>query len=251
MRLEYLLGLVGDPVSHSLSPAIHREFLSAAGLAGEYSLHGIPSKDFHSGILSLMRQGYAGVNVTVPHKRAAAAICERLGKEAVSTGAVNTLVFMQGELRGENTDVAGASKLLENLSPPFLVAGAGGAALAVRASVPEGRCVLLRRGGTIPDNMAGEEGTIVNATPLGWNDDDPFPFPVPPGWAFADLNYNPGWTFRNRLRDMGTLVVTGELMLVEQAARSFFLWTGYTPDERLKSRILSMIRAESNVIHRS
>jgi hypothetical protein len=115
----------------------------------------------------------------------------------------------------------------------------GGAAAAVTDALEGTDCIVLKRGGfVLPENRPAA-ATVVNATPLGWKDDDLFPFEIPDGWFFADLNYNPRWNWRNRLLSP---VRTGEKMLVEQAAESFRLWTGYTPGKELKSKVLERIR---------
>lgn len=90
--------------------------------------------------------------------------------------------------------------------------------------------------------LEGPTGTLVNATPLGWNSDDPFPGTPPEGWSFVDLNYNPRWTWRNGLTRRGVRVRTGEEMLVEQGALSFRFWTGIAVTEAVRQHALEAVR---------
>ena len=237
-------GLLGFPVAHSMSPVIHVLFMEEAGIQGEYRLFPVVHEELPAVIHDLRDEGFTGLNVTVPHKKAVIELCTLLSEEAAISGAVNTLLFHREGIEGFNTDVQGFKALSRELPSPFMVLGKGGAAMAVSTAAGPGNCRLLSRGEEIPQWGPGEKGTIVNATPLGWNDRDPFPLEIPSGWSFLDLNYNPGWQWRNSLRGRGIRVITGERMLVEQAACSFALWTGYTPEEELKKRALERIKAE-------
>lgn len=235
------LGLLGWPLEWSLSPVIHEAFLRETGLTGAYSLLPLEPGSLRESLGRLLSEGWSGLNVTRPHKTEAALLCVRLDGAATAASAVNTLVPERDGWTGHNTDTGGFVRVFEACGhqPPVLVAGAGGAA---RAAASAARmmgigCELFDRRGTgglrtlsaLPSAIeeAGR-GTLVNATPLGWSDDDPFPAPdtLPSGFSFIDLNYNPGWTYAARLRRAGCRVTTGERMLVAQAALSFALWTG-------------------------
>lgn len=246
MNLELNAGLLGWPVGHSKSPLIHRLFMEEAGIAGCYSLYPVRPEALPGKVRELMDGGFSGLNLTVPHKEAALDLCSEVSGEAARTGAVNTILFRAGSCIGFNTDVQGFRILSEDLPAPFFVLGRGGAAKAVLAALGPENCVLLPRGGVIPGTETRKTGTVVNATPLGWEDGDGFPLEIPPGWCFADLNYNPSWNWRNGLAGRGVRVVTGERMLVEQAACAFFVWTGYTPGDEIRERALEMVKAESN-----
>lgn len=146
------LAVLGQPVSHSRSPAMHNAALAALGLAGEwrYERIEVAPQDFAELVGSLPGEGFAGVNVTVPHKLAALAAADRASAAARAIGAANTLTFSAGEVAAENTDAGG---LIESLpeSPAgkrALVLGAGGSARA---------CVWALR-------EAGAEVTIWNRT---------------------------------------------------------------------------------------
>jgi len=235
------LGLLGWPLEWSLSPVIHEAFLRATGLSGTYSLIPLEPRSMEESLPRLFLEGWSGLNVTRPHKTEAARLCARLDETAQAAGAVNTLVPESDGWAGYNTDTGGFIQVFEACGhrPPLLVAGAGGAAraLASAARLMGIGCELFDRRGTgglrplsaMPRAIEGADGgTIVNATPLGWSDDDPFPAPdiLPAGFSFIDLNYNPGWNYAARLRRAGCRVTTGERMLVAQAALSFALWTG-------------------------
>ena len=236
---EFRAGLLGWPVSHSLSPAIHSFFLQHFEIEGTYGLYPAEPEKLATFVTELGRMHFTGLNVTVPHKIAAMKLCSSLSASAESAGAVNTLVFGSEGIRGYNTDIIGFRAMIRDLPPPFFVLGRGGAAAAAFAALNSLEVILLARGDAIPETNRSAPGTVVNAAPLGWKDDDVFPLDIPEGWCFADLNYNPGWKWRNCL---STQVITGEKMLVEQAAESFRLWTGYTPGEKLKTEVLERIR---------
>ena len=243
MTREFKAGLVGFPVSHSLSPMIHSLFLDFFGMEGYYGLYPVEAEKLSEFLIKAAFEKYTGLNVTVPHKIAAAKLCDFLSCEAESAKAVNTIVFCRDGLRGFNTDIAGLKVVIHNLPSPFYILGRGGAAAAVEAALKGSDVVLLSRGESIPSDRIHAGGSVVNATPVGWLDDDVFPFDIPDGWSFVDLNYNPSWNWRNSL---SCPVVTGEKMLVEQAAESFRLWTGNTPDEQLKTKVLERIRDKLN-----
>ncbi len=214
-------------------------------MEGSYGLYPVKPEKLSELVAELRQRKFTGLNLTVPHKISAMKLCDTLSPEAQSAGAVNTLVFESTGLKGYNTDVKGFRALIRDLlslSPsPFYVLGKGGAAAAVSQALTGTQTIFLGRGDGIPDTNLPETATVVNATPLGWNDNDIFPFDIPEGWNFVDLNYNSHWNWRNQLH---VPVVTGEKMLVEQAAESFKLWTGLTPDENLKTVVLEKIRKE-------
>src|ERR1700733_13368094 len=128
--------IIGWPVDHSRSPPIHNHWLKTYGIAGEYRREAVPPDQFSSFIKSLAVRGYAGANVTVPHKEAALA-CSQPDDRARAVGAANTLWF-DGGLRSTNTDVEGFLDNLDASTPGWersvgsvVVLGAGGAARAV------------------------------------------------------------------------------------------------------------------------
>ena len=243
MIKEFKAGLIGFPVSHSLSPVIHSHFLNFFGMEGSYRLFPLKPDRLSDFLIHSTAEEFTGLNVTVPYKIEAAKLCNSLSIEAETTGAVNTLVFSPDGLLGFNTDVAGLRVALSGMPSPFYILGRGGAALAVAEALKDFNVFFLSRGESVPSEQFTFGGSVVNATPIGWDNDDVFPFDIPEGWSFADLNYNPLWKWRNNL---SCPVVTGEKMLVEQAAESFRLWTGKAPSRQLKKQVLERIKDKLN-----
>ncbi len=252
------LGLIGFPLLHSLSPAIHRTAFQASHLQGEYSLYPVPAGDRRA--LALMADrvrtgGLTGLNVTIPHKRTIISLLDDLTPTAQAVGAVNTICLRGGRLVGENTDAAGFLADLQTLMPvphSTIILGAGGAARAVAYALQSaGGQVLvaarrIEQARELAGQLAGVQATelsaqglagrdaqlVVNATPVGMLPHvDQYPWPaglrLPRGAAVYDLIYNPRETKLMSLARAARLKAAGGLgMLVEQAALAFELWTG-------------------------
>ena len=247
--------LLGDPVDHSLSPRIHNAAFDALGLDAAYDAVRCAADD----VPALMRS-LAGGNVTVPHKRVAAAAVERAGDAVRATGACNTFWTEDGALHGDNTDVAGFERALRDFigdpaDTDVLLLGAGGAAAAalhalLAANV--GRVTILNRTHARALDMvarvAGLENprvrlvdsldevqsdpfdVAVNATTLGMRSGDALPLPVAetPAYAAAfDLVYaadGRGTAWVRAARDAGLPATDGTDMLLHQAAAAFERW---------------------------
>jgi shikimate dehydrogenase len=249
------LAVLGHPVGHSRSPAIHNAALAALGMAEEWSYEAIDVAPdaFEARVRAMPGEGFAGANVTVPHKGAALALADELSETAREIGAANTLVLAGEEIRAENTDADGLLNALP-ASPAgkrALVLGAGGAARAVVwALLREGaevtvwnRTELRSRhlceelGGTPvsdPDQAAYE--LIVNSTAVGLGGEDPFaelpldPALFAPGQTVVDMVYGSKPTSLLRAAGMsGSATVDGLEILVQQGALSFEIWTGRKP----------------------
>jgi shikimate dehydrogenase len=249
------LAVLGHPVAHSRSPAMHGAALAELGLAGEWSYEAIDlaPDEFEPRVRAMEAEGFAGANVTVPHKGAALALADTLSETAREIGAANTLSFAAGEIHADNTDAQGLLDALpgQPAGRRALVLGAGGAARAVVwALVREGaevdvwnRTPLRARhlceelGGT-PVGAPGDAGyeQIVNTTAAGLRGEDPFAeLPLDPG-GFAsgqtvvDLVYGER---PSRLlaaaRQHGAETVDGIEVLVRQGALSLEIWTGRAP----------------------
>ena len=147
-----LAGVVGWPVGHSLSPRLHGFWLEHHGIDGAYLPLAVAPEHFETALRGLGEAGFRGVNVTIPHKRTALALCDEVAPLAARIGAVNTLVFEDGRLKGSNTDAFGFLENLRQGAPagdppswdppswdptagPALILGAGGAARAVAVAL--------------------------------------------------------------------------------------------------------------------
>jgi shikimate dehydrogenase len=249
-----LAAVVGFPVRHSLSPAMHNAAFAELGLDWVYVACEVAPDAASAAFAGARALGFGGLSVTIPHKAAALAAVDEVTDVARAMGAVNTVVpLSDGRLRGDNTDGAGflASLADEGFDPAgrtCAVVGAGGAARAVVHALPgagAAEVVVVNRTRTKADDVAalagaiGRVGTagdlaavdlVVNATPLGLNDSDALPFDtdlVGEGQLVVDLIPNPAMTpLMRAARDRGARVAGGLGMLVHQGALAFELWTG-------------------------
>ena len=262
------LAVLGHPVSHSRSPAMQNAALEALDLAGEWSYEAIdvePS-EFVARTRELPGHGFAGVNITIPHKEAALALADEASEAAEQIGAANTLSFDDGVIRAENTDASGLLAALPEPveGRPALVLGAGGSArAAVWVLAGEGSPVSvwnrthervdelvrdLARSGegthsegrlravTADQARANGYGLIVNCTAVGMHDEDPFEvLPLDPerleaGVLIVDLVYAGSESRLIReARGRGATAVEGVEVLVRQGAESLRIWTGRKP----------------------
>ena len=208
------VALLGHPVSHSLSPLMQNAAFAAAGLDWHYSAFDVV--DPVEAVRALRTLGFAGANVTIPHKQAVVAACDEAEGEAV-----NTLVFREGRVYGHNTDreiVAG----IEAKRACLIGLGGAGAAL-LNWLAPD--TVVFTRSGNWPPDAEGCD-LIVNATPVR----DELLVQPRAGQIVVDLAYSadsPGETaLVAAARAAGCEVVDGREALVRQGAKSFELWTG-------------------------
>ena len=266
-------GVVGWPISHSLSPSIHGYWLKKYSIAGEYTAIPVPPEKFEDFIRAAPHKGLAGVNVTIPHKEKAFAFCDVLDDDARAAGAANVLIFEGGKIFGRNTDIIGFSaSLKEDLGEdaarrgPIVVLGAGGAARAViLALVKDGardirivnrtraRAETLAQSLPAPGAMTicdwgdwtrafADAGLLVNTTSLGMTGKDSFDLPLarlPVAAAVSDIVYNPLETPLLKLaRAQGRKTSGGLGMLMHQAAPAFAAWFGITPEVTPELRAL-------------
>jgi len=204
-----LVALLGHPVSESLSPEMQNVAFTERELDWAYVACDVAPQAFETALRGLVAAGFAGANVTTPHKEAAAALAET---ELVS---VNTLVFDDGRIVGHSTDAA----VLEALTAERpVVLGAGGAAIAFSAALPDAR-VFARRGEWPPE--IADAGLIVNAT----SERDEVLVQASAGQTLIDLPYPETATAIAAL-EAGATVINGLEVLVAQGAASFQIWTG-------------------------
>jgi shikimate dehydrogenase len=208
------VALLGHPVAHSLSPRMQNAAFAARGLDWHYAAFDVDAAA--AAIAALRTLGFAGANVTIPHKHAAAAACDEADGPAV-----NTLVFRDGRILGFNTDRA----ILDGIEAhTACVIGGGGAATALAPALPPDSRVFTRRGAWPPDASGCD--LIVNATPVR---EELLVRPVA-GQVVVDLAYGEGETaLVAAARSAGCEVVDGREALVRQGAASFRIWTGLEP----------------------
>ena len=275
MSTSYRLsGVLGWPVGHSRSPLLHGHWLKRYGVAGAYVALPVRPEDFESALKALPLLGFAGCNVTVPHKEAAFRLVDHVDPSAARLGAVNTIVVRPDRtLEGFNTDGEGFLRHLEASAPewraagrPVLVIGAGGAARAVvgvlaDAGVPEIR--VANRTGARAEALAAEFGRplmawpwshrveglagcslVVNTTQLGMDGWPALDLPLdamPEDGVVYDIVYTPLETpLLATARRRGLTTVDGLGMLLHQARAGFAAWFGVEPvvDEALRRAVL-------------
>jgi shikimate dehydrogenase len=250
-------GIIGWPVEHSLSPAMHNAAFAALGLNWAYVAFPVPPDRVEAAIAGLAAAGCAGLNATIPHKAAALRVASAASEAAVAIGAANTLVpDGAGGFRADNTDAAGFLRALDEQAPldldgaEALVLGGGGAARAVvHALRSRGARVLVANrtparaaelGDPVPfaprvlDEAAAQAALVVNATSLGLDGGEPPPeLPLAglgPGQVVADVVYRPGGTpWLAAASARGARTVDGLGMLLHQGAAAFAQWTGREP----------------------
>lgn len=267
-------GIMGWPVGHSLSPRLHGFWLGEYGVNGTYEPLPVQPEDFEAALRNLSDQGFAGVNVTVPHKEAAFETVDTLDAVAKRIGAVNTVrVNADGSLAGSSTDGFGFLENLKESAPgwsaatgPAVVLGAGGASRAVTAALLDAgapgvklvnrtlsRAEQLARdiGGRITvvpweDRVAalGDAAILVNTTTLGMEGEEPLDLdlgPLPTQAVVTDIVYAPLETpLLQQAKKRGNPTVDGLGMLLHQARPGFRQWFGVEPavTDALRAHVL-------------
>lgn len=254
-------GVIGYPISHSKSPIIHGHWMEKYTINGDYKAIDIAPEALASGVRDMIRDGYAGFNVTAPHKVAVMDLCDNIDDTARAIGAVNTVVIEDGKLYGRNTDVFGFVENLKTSLPdyafdrPAMMLGAGGAARAaiyglLQQGVPhiaicnrsKDKANLLREmepqkisviEWDARDRLAGY-GLLVNTTSLGMSSRPPLEIQIhnlPADAAVYDIVYAPLMTdLLSAAQARGNHIITGIGMLLHQARPAFCAWTGVMPD---------------------
>jgi 3-dehydroquinate dehydratase/shikimate dehydrogenase len=267
-------GVVADPVGHSLSPQIHNAAFGEAGIDAVYVPFRVPFDTLGQFIEDVPRLGIRGLSVTIPHKEAIAKYLTKVDPAVKGIGAVNTVLFREGEVLGYNTDYKAAMDCLENTMggsvPPgmpsplknkkVLVLGAGGVARAVMYGLQRRGARTTIAGRTrsraqlLADTFGGrcvewsarylsDVDVLVNCTPVGMHpnvDETPFgKSHLRPSMIVFDTVYNPESTLLlKEARSHGCPVVTGVEMFIRQAALQFLLFTGQEAPEALMRETL-------------
>lgn len=249
-----LTGIIGWPVEHSLSPAMHNAAFAALGLNWAYLAFPVAPARVEEAVRGLAAAGCAGLNVTIPHKQAVMRACSSVSEAALAIGAANTLIpDGAGGFRADNTDGEGFLRALDELIPEdvagqdVLLIGAGGAARAVAHAIRSrgGRLRVANRtagkarelGDVVPfdgeslNRAAAQAALVVNASSLGMGSDQvPPELPLSglgPDQVVNDLVYRPGGTpWLAAAAARGARTVDGLGMLLHQGAAAFERWTG-------------------------
>ncbi len=269
-----LAGVIGNPISHSQSPKMHKYWLRKYGLLGDYVPLHVHEDNLEQVLRTMPKMGFAGANVTIPHKVNVMSIADQVSDRATLIGAANTLIFKKdGKIYADNTDGYGFMANIKQNAPhwdpkagPAAIFGAGGAARAVivalaDAGVPEiylsnrtrpkAEALKSEFGARIKivdwvqaGNMLDDATTVVNTTSLGMTGAAEFRVPLDglkPGMVVTDLVYTP---LRTRLLDeaeaAGCTVVDGLGMLLHQGVPGFERWFGVRPevDDELRQVML-------------
>ena len=269
------LAVIGNPVSHSLSPVFQNAAIEAAGLDYIYTAFPVADGKLEAAINGMRAMEISGLNVTIPHKERVMKYLDSIDRDAEILGAVNTIVNKDGVLTGYNTDVKGfvggmKEKGFEPKGKKTVLLGAGGAARAIIwgliqegvasitigvRNVPKARPLVeyfskymeitLLDWSTAEFEAALEKTELlINATPLGMC---PYVEAMPPvnwdkvpkGILAYDIIYTPAETlFLKTAREHGCETLNGEAMLVGQGAESLRLWTGIEPDTEVMKKAL-------------
>ena len=268
-------GVIGNPISHSLSPKLHGFWLNRYGLDGSYSALKVTEEDLESTLRSLPAQGFIGANVTLPHKISVMQFADQITDRATLIGAANTLIFKEdGRIFADNTDGYGFMANLRQGAPdwdpkagPAAIFGAGGATRAVivalaDAGVPE--IIIANRtrrkaealrddfGARISvvdwvqaDKMLEGANTVINTTSLGMVGGQDFKVPLDnlsKDAVVTDIVYNPLRTpFLKAAELQGCKTVDGLGMLLHQGVPGFERWFGQRPevDEETRQAVLA------------
>lgn len=259
-----LLGVIGDPVGHTSSPAMHNAAIAALGLDYVYAAFHVRPESLGRAMGGMRALNIAGLNVTVPHKQGVMEYMDEVSEEAVAIGAVNTVACRDGRLVGYNTDAFGIIESLkrdggmEHLPAKVVLLGAGGAARAILYALLQSARVeeilLLNRTVTKAESLArdldsagrvkvgpmdapgvADAGLLINSTSVGMHPHDG----VSPladasvlhaDMLVADIVYKPLKTrMMEQAESAGARTINGLGMLAWQGARSFEIWTGITP----------------------
>ena len=258
-----LAGIMGWPVTHSRSPALHNFWIDEHGIDGVYVPLPVPPEHLAQALRALPALGFRGCNLTLPHKQAALAIVDRVDPLARRIGAMNTVVVAaDGNLEGSNTDVFGFRENLRERAPdwkasagPAIILGAGGAARAIVAALIEMKVEEIRiinrtlaRAERVAADLASpttritihpwserdtvqrEAGILVNTTSLGMTGEPALDIDLsqlPPSAVVADIVYVPLETpLLAAARQRGHLTVDGLGMLLHQGRPGFEAWFG-------------------------
>jgi len=264
-----LYGIIGNPVTHSLSPLMHNAAFTETGIDGVYLP--FPAPDLESAVIGIRALGIQGVSVTIPHKEKVIVLLDKVDVVARKIGAVNTIVREKETLSGFNTDWLGAVRALEEQitlqGRKVVILGAGGSARAIGFGMQEkGAEVVLAsrtesRGRALAEELhcpwlsLQEADTIsgdilINATSVGMQPDSensPLPAMVLPQFKVVmDIVYAPLKTrLLQEAKDAGCVIINGLEMLLYQGVAQFEMWAGqFAPVSVMRQALLSALQKQ-------
>jgi len=270
-------GVIGKPLSHSLSPVLHNFWFKQNNLKASYSLIEIEKNQINSIIEKIRTKELHGINVTVPYKKAVIPFLDLVINDAKATSSVNTIYLnSDNKIVGENTDVYGFEQSFINkfkekdfIEKKFLVLGAGGAALSlIHAIVKKKKKKIFISNRSVQetenikkkfpfieiipwekfDQEANKMDVIINATSLGMKNSADFKELITnfkSSLIYYDIIYNPLETkLLKNFKESRVQTFNGLEMFLYQAQKSFSLWNNITPsvDEELKNEIISNLK---------
>lgn len=255
-----ITGLIGNPVSQSLSAMIHRYWMQHYQIDGEYAAYQVEEAALAGFFAQMRTEKWRGINVTVPHKQAVMGLLDEVDEVASAIGAVNTVVGQNGKLMGYNTDMAGWWKSIMATTPEHtkflqhvVVIGAGGAARAVVNALYKAKAAhvtIINRTHSAASELAQHYGAhtaswqerdealagasmLINTTSLGMRGKEALSLSLdrlPREALVSDIVYAPLKTpLLLAAEKRGNVVVGGLMMLIYQAADAFYLWHGIRP----------------------
>ncbi|RYI31526.1 shikimate dehydrogenase [Bacillus infantis] len=278
--MKKLFAVIGDPIGHSMSPAMHNDLFGIYGLDACYVPLKVRREDLGDAVKGLRAIGVAGFNVTVPHKTEIMPFLDEIDQLAEAIGAVNTVLNKDGKLIGYNTDGEGYVRGLASEVPDFsrkkiLIAGAGGAAKAIyytlaqkgvqaidicnrtaaKAEALADKCPFPVRTDALGFQQAEEKlaeyDIIIQTTPIGMLPDvNALPFGLynlKAGAFVSDIIYNPLETqFLREAKNKGASIQNGLKMFVCQGALAFERWTGTFPDtDRMEAGVITQLGGQT------
>lgn len=250
---KYLV--IGNPISHSLSPKLHNYWLKQNNIDAIYDKIKLEEDGIKEIIQSIKKQKIAGCNITVPFKKKVISFLDKLSPEAEKTQSVNTIIFEKGNLIGHNTDIVGFNKAIKTLNfnmidKKILILGAGGVVPSIIFALKEmdvyeitisnrtrqkaeNLKILFKNLNIVEWGSLSEFDVIINATSLGLNNEK-----INLNFSSADKNklfydviYNPVETnFLKEGKKLGNKTENGRKMFVYQASEAFKLWHGIEPE---------------------
>lgn len=274
--MKKLFAVIGDPIAHSMSPAMHNDLFQAYGMDAHYQPLHVKRDSLKEAVIGLKAIGIAGFNITVPHKETIIPLLDKLDPLAEAIGAVNTVVNKEGKFVGYNTDGSGYLQGLLTQFPTIkekniLIIGAGGAARAIYFTLAQAgakRLDICNRTAQkaevlindcpfhVPSAVIGKEDAeenladyqlLIQTTPIGMAPNiESIPFSLhnlKTDALVSDIIYNPLETkILREARNKGAKIQNGLDMFVYQGALAFEKWTGIFPNiERMKNIVLNQL----------